>query len=127
MKIASYILALTLLSLSIIGCEDPLPAKQIGVEEFKERISTADTLQLIDVRTAEEFNEGHIDHAQNIDFFQEEEFRNYFANYDREEPLFIYCRSGNRSQKAASILKEMGFEHLFDLKNGYTAWSENDN
>lgn len=110
---------------SIFACQDPLPAKPIPLEEFKERISNIDTLQLIDVRTSEEFQEGHIEHAQNIDYFQEEAFRTYFTNYDKEEPLYLYCRSGNRSQKAAAILKEMGFEHIYDLEGGYTVWSEN--
>ena len=127
MKRLFFLLGIVLGSVVIMSCQDPLPAKPLAKEEFKERIASLDTLQLIDVRTPEEFGEGHINHAQNVDYFKEDAFKTYFENYDREKPLFLYCRSGNRSQKAALILKEMGFENLFDLEGGYTVWNDKEN
>ncbi|MBA6151344.1 rhodanese-like domain-containing protein [Gelidibacter maritimus] len=84
---------------------------------FKEDISNGN-VQLIDVRTPEEYNDGHIQNAVNIDFLSDD-FSDKFDSFDKDEPLYIYCRSGNRSQKAAKKLSEMGFDIIYDLKGGY--------
>lgn len=84
---------------------------------FKEDI-TNKKVQLIDVRTPEEYQKGHIENAVNIDFLADG-FDQEFDDFNKDEPLYIYCRSGNRSAKAAKILSEMGFETIYDLKGGY--------
>lgn len=81
--------------------------------------------QFVDVRTAEEFQKGHIKGAENIDFLKKD-FLVRMEKFDREEPLYIYCRSGNRSGKAAVQLSKMGFKKVIDLKGGYKAWIENE-
>lgn len=78
--------------------------------------------QLIDVRTPKEFNAGHIENAKNIDFFDQGNFVLEFDKLDKNIPVFLYCRSGNRSNKAAQILWNIGFKEIFDLKGGYTNW-----
>lgn len=80
-------------------------------------------VQLVDVRTAKEYNGGHIKNAKNIDFFSATNFRNDFEKMNKEEAVYLYCRSGARSQKAARKLVDMGFSKIYDLKGGYTAWS----
>lgn len=79
-------------------------------------------VQLVDVRTASEFNAGHIRGALNIDFFRKDDFQKSFERLDKNKPLYIYCRSGARSQKAAKILLGMGFSKIYDLKGGYLRW-----
>ena len=69
----------------------------IDAEQFEQQVDKED-IQLVDVRTAKEFEEGHIAGAQNIDFFAED-FLDQFTGLDKEKPLYIYCRSGNRSAK----------------------------
>lgn len=76
-------------------------------------------VQLVDVRTPEEYNAGHIDDAVNIDFFSED-FAEDFDKLDKDQPIYIYCKSGNRSGKAAKKLSEMGFETIYDLKGGFS-------
>ncbi len=79
-------------------------------------------VQLVDVRTQREFRSGHIGRAVNIDFFKGREFAQAFEKFDKQKPLYLYCRSGSRSQKAARKLVAMGFEKVYDLKGGILAW-----
>ncbi len=76
----------------------------------------------IDVRTATEFQSGHIKSAKNIDFFNFSNFKKSFEMMDKDQPVFIYCRSGARSQKAARKLVDMGFSNIYDLKGGYISY-----
>lgn len=79
-------------------------------------------VQLVDVRTASEYNSGHIDKAINIDYYDPVGFQKAFEKLDKTKPLYIYCRSGARSQQAARKLVVMGFIHVYDLKGGYMRW-----
>ncbi|PRP68253.1 rhodanese-like domain-containing protein [Nonlabens agnitus] len=93
----------------------------LSASEFKEAI-TNENVQLVDVRTANEFKEGAIENALNIDFFQQEIFNEEFSKLDKNRPVYLYCRSGNRSQQAARKLDALRFEQIYDLKGGYMAW-----
>jgi rhodanese-related sulfurtransferase len=92
--------------------------------EFKNQI--VNNVQLIDVRTSEEFNAGHIEGAINIDFKNDEVFYQSFQRLDKKNPVYVYCRSGNRSKKSADKLLEMGFSKVYDLKGGYIDWNLNE-
>lgn len=92
--------------------------------DFKNQI--VNNVQLIDVRTSEEFNAGHIEGAINIDFKNEEVFYQSFQRLDKKNPVYVYCRSGNRSKKSADKLLEMGFSKVYDLKGGYIDWNLNE-
>ena len=89
---------------------------------FKRAINTKKN-QLVDVRTPSEFNGGHIKNAKNIDFFNQVDFMKKINKLNKEEPVCLYCRSGNRSQKAARKLDSLGFKKIFDLKGGYMNWN----
>lgn len=80
-------------------------------------------VQLVDVRTSREFKGGHIGKAINIDLFQGSSFKQAFEKLDKSKPVYLYCRSGSRSKKAAQKVLDMGFEMVYDLKGGYMAWS----
>jgi len=90
-------------------------------EEYKDAISKG-KVQLVDVRTKGEFMSGHIKGAKNIDFFQGSAFESAFSKMKKDAPLYIYCQSGNRSQKAARKLISMGFTKVYDLRGGYRSW-----
>ncbi|WP_335730253.1 rhodanese-like domain-containing protein [Psychroserpens sp.] len=79
-------------------------------------------VQLIDVRTSGEFNSGHIKNAQNVDIFKRKAFVAYFKKLDTDKPIYLYCRSGSRSQRAAKLLVKLGFKEIYDLKGGYLNW-----
>lgn len=80
-------------------------------------------VQLVDVRTPQEFNAGHIDDAINIDISDPETFTEKVENLDKEKPIYIYCQMGGRSKKASQKLKELGFKNIFDYSGGYGEWS----
>lgn len=90
---------------------------------FKDSLTARDVV-LLDVRRAEEFEAGHIEKAQNINVLDSLNFRKQVEQLDPATPVYLYCRSGNRSGKAAVIMQEMGFQTLYDLKGGYLGWTE---
>lgn len=94
--------------------------KLMDVEKYEQAV-VRKHVQLVDVRTAEEYEEGHIRSAKNINYFADD-FLEQFSSFDKEEPLYLYCRSGNRSAKASKQLYEAGFKNIIDLKGGYKAW-----
>mgnify|MGYP000172386130 CR=1 FL=1 len=94
----------------------------LEVSEYKEVVVAKD-VQLVDVRTPKEYQEGSIDDSINIDYLDQVKFNTAFRKLDKNKPLYIYCRSGNRSQKSAKLLLELGFTEIYDLKGGYNAWS----
>lgn len=87
---------------------------------FAEAISDTSAVILIDVRTPEEFNAGHIPGAVNIDV-KSPDFRDKILGLDNKKTAAVYCRSGVRSLKAASILSSEGFRVL-NLKDGFLGW-----
>ena len=93
---------------------------------FTNKISTKDAL-VFDVRTTEEFNLGHIKGSINIDFYDEKLFVDFFQKINKTKPIYIYCRSGNRSKKSSEILKKIGFVKVYDLLGGYKNWIKNSN
>ena len=80
----------------------------------------ADTT-VIDVRTPEEFAEGHIEGATMIDFYSET-FADEMAALDPDGTYLLYCRSGNRSGQATALMQQLGFEQVYDLEGGVVAY-----
>lgn len=89
--------------------------------DFQSKLEKNTSLQLVDVRTAREFAQEHLDKAINIDVTGND-FEEQFAKLDKEKPVFIYCRSGGRSGRAAHRLKQLGFQKIIDLEGGILAW-----
>ncbi len=95
----------------------------VSVEEFKKGLTDLSSIQLIDVRTPEEFAAGAIPGAKNINYY-DADFDVQIAKLDKEKPVYIYCRSGGRSGKSYAKLKEMGFTQVYDLKEGFNGWPD---
>ena len=93
--------------------------RRVDVAEFKEFIANPD-VQLVDVRTAEEYNAGHIPGSINIDVLKGHE--ELAATLDPERPVALYCRSGRRSETAGWVLEKAFFRNVVDLKDGYNEW-----
>ncbi len=75
---------------------------------------------LIDVRTPEEYAEGHLDNAININWY-DENFMNEFKTIEKEKPIYVYCKIGGRSASAAEMLNSSGYKNVTDLLGGYDA------
>ena len=129
MKTITFKVALLLvLSFNFISCAQSTSAKKsdkfslIAPQELKEKLG--EDIQLIDVRTPQEFAEGHLKGAILIDYTQSD-FMNRMSKLDKSKDLYIYCRSGNRSGKASRKLESMGFPKVYDLKGGILNWNQN--
>lgn len=93
--------------------------KVISVTEFESQLQPK--MQLVDVRTEEEFSEGHIENALNYNV-NNTDFKTQVTALDKTKPVYIYCKSGKRSAKAATQLKDMGFTTIYDLDGGFEGW-----
>ncbi len=93
----------------------------LAVEDFKKAVHR-NKVQLVDVRTPREFKGGHIARAININYYTGDAFYREMEKMDKTKPLYLYCRSGNRSNKAAHQLAARGFEKVYDLKGGILRW-----
>jgi phage shock protein E len=82
-----------------------------------------DRLVVLDIRTPEEFAEGYLEDAVMIDF-QAPTFTELVSRIDRDAPIFLYCRSGNRSAQAVAAMVELGFTDITELDGGVIAWAE---
>jgi rhodanese-related sulfurtransferase len=78
---------------------------------------------VLDVRTPEEFKEGHIAGAKNVDF-QSEDFKKQVAALDKSKTYLLHCASGGRSSRALKVLEADKFEHVYHLNDGFAGWKQ---
>ena len=91
---------------------------EITTADFKS-LNSVDDIQLIDVRTIEEYNSGYIGGALNIDFYKSS-FIDSINVLDKSKTTVVYCKSGNRSSKSALMMKSLGFKNVYNLKEEWT-------
>ena len=85
-----------------------------------------DNVVLVDVRTPDEFNAGHLDNALNIDWLGDS-FSAEFEEIEKNQTIYLYCRSGKRSADATKFLDSLGYKNVVNLEGGYIAWVEKNN
>ena len=117
-----------LLSLLLLLCCLLLPAagalaRDIGPDEARQVLAQPPAgLVVLDIRTPEEFRDGHLPGARNLDFFAPD-FRQRLEALAREDvPILLYCRSGNRSGQAMRLLRQWGRDDVLHLDDGFRAW-----
>ena len=93
----------------------------LAPDEFKSTLASTPDAVLVDVRTPDEFSEGIIEGAINIDF-KDPSFGEKINALDKGKPYFVYCLSGKRSGDAAKQMDSAGFKSIFLLKGGYKDW-----
>ena len=119
---------LLVLGMATAGCQAQNTPKEVvnidvNVADFELIMDTIPNGLLLDVRTDNEFAQGHLRGAQQIDFYRDD-FADALEKLDKDQPVFIYCRSGNRSGKVAKQMKAMGFSAVYNLEGGIGAWSK---
>ena len=124
---------LIILSIGIAACSNggqvnsmESNIEQLDVAAFKSHLADSTQKVLLDVRTSEEFAGGNIEGAINIDF-KAPDFEQKIGELDKTKTYLVYCLSGIRSKKAADRMSELGFESLYVLNGGYSAWTEKPN
>ncbi|WP_160670269.1 rhodanese-like domain-containing protein [Clostridium sp. C8-1-8] len=94
---------------------------QININDAKKLLTNNDDILILDVRTDEEFEEGHIDGAILIPAnklpFRYEEILDY-----EDKPILVYCQTGGRSPMATNFLEENGFSDIYHLYEGFARW-----
>jgi len=80
---------------------------------------------LLDIRTPNEVNDGHLENASFIDYY-DEDFLEKASWIKKDQPIYIYCHAGGRSAKAANQLISLGFKEVYNLIGGYSQWKDND-
>lgn len=116
-------LLLSFFALQSCGNQQSKEIEMVSALQVYEAVYGEDNLQLVDVRTKEEYDVSHLKSAQNI-CVTSDDFEEKVQELDKEKPVYVYCKKGGRSAKAASILKEMGFTKVYDLQGGLTSWQE---
>lgn len=96
--------------------------KDVDSQTFKS-LFEEDSYVLIDVRTPEEFRNGRLNGAVNIDFY-EETFEDTIDELDKRKKYLLYCRSGNRSRQAMFLMRDLGFEEVYNLSGGIVSWGK---
>lgn len=79
-------------------------------------------LVILDVRTPEEYAEGHLEGAVLVDFY-DADFADQLAELDPAVPYLVYCRSGNRSGQTLPLMEQLGFGSASDIDGGILAWA----
>jgi thioredoxin len=117
------IILLAIVTLAITSCKGQ-PSKNIQTIDavaFSKAIQATPNPQVVDVRTPEEFASGHLIQAQNVNWMNPDFVANS-AKYDKSKPIFVYCKSGGRSHKAAEKLAELGFTNVIEMEGGILKW-----
>jgi NADPH-dependent 2,4-dienoyl-CoA reductase/sulfur reductase-like enzyme/rhodanese-related sulfurtransferase len=92
----------------------------LSVAELRERLGRGEALELLDVRTAKEFERDHMDGARNIPL---DELRERLEELNRDRPTVVTCQIGLRAHIAARILRQSGFAHVWNLTGGMTSYA----
>ena len=126
MKVILFVFA----TLLIMSCSDAQNKSEklsitqnievVNAEMFQKKLEN-DSIQIIDVRTPDEFNGGTLEGAMNIDYYAAN-FKEEISKLDKDKTTLIFCHSGGRSGKASKILGDLGFIEVYDLKGGYSGW-----
>lgn len=97
--------------------------EKVTPAQFQERLKATPDAQLLDVRTPEEFLEGHLKGAKNLDY-NSDSFEASLSGLNKDKPVFVYCFVGGRSGQAAKLLSQKGFTQVIDMQGGYKKWTE---
>lgn len=100
-------------------------SKTISVDEFKNKIATTPGT-ILDVRTPEEYSEGHLENAH-LNNIKDSNFEKNLNAIPKDKPVYVYCRSGNRSKKAKTVLEQSGYTEIYELDGGFLAWEKEGN
>lgn len=93
----------------------------LSADDFATVIAENSDIQILDVRTRDEYAKGHIPNSINIDVKQNGFGDKALTELDKDNPVAVYCRSGRRSKLAATILTDMGYS-VYELNQGIVAW-----
>ena len=93
--------------------------KNISASEVKTLMRDNPEIEILDVRTPAEYGAGHLKKSENLDFLGSEFLKN-IENLDPNKTYLIYCAVGGRSNQAAQLMQQQGFNHVYNSKEGFS-------
>lgn len=117
-RIVYSFLSIIMLSFLLSSCT--AQSNRLTADEFEQHLQH-DNILLVDVRTPQEFAQGHLRGAVNIDIYNDN-FLSRMQSLDTTQTLLLYCHSGNRSKQALQMLEKSGFKAVYDLDGGILEW-----
>jgi thioredoxin 1 len=109
------------LGIMFLGSCQSTDIPRLSNKQFKNEASKKNVI-IIDVRTPDEYNAGHIKNALLMDYLETDKFKKQIQSLDTTKTYILYCRTGKRSFNAAELMKEQGFKKVSDLKAGISKW-----
>ena len=94
----------------------------LSQEEWVAKLESDNNAVILDVRTEDEWNEGIIANAINIDIYKGQGFIYAVEELDKSKNYYVYCKAGGRSQQACTIMNQLGFENTYNLIGGMMNW-----
>lgn len=129
------LLTILTVAFAVLACADKPKEKPAATEdqtvvvthqdlklgEVEVLLDSIDSIQIVDVRTPKEWEEGVLENAILIDYF-DDDFSKNLAKLNKDLPVLVYCRSGGRSTKAAKELIDLGYDPVFNMIEGASLW-----
>lgn len=117
-------LFISLFSFSFYSCQSQPSNGSVDAITFSTQLNVAKDPVVLDVRSPQEFADGYINSAVNIDYHSPD-FKSRVAKLDKDKTYFVYCAAGGRSKSAVEIMRREGFYNIFELNGGITEWQNN--
>jgi rhodanese-related sulfurtransferase len=111
---------ITLLSILSACSYAAEPVKHVDTDGAAQLIAEG-KVTILDVRTADEFKEGHIKGAKNVDI-NESDFETKLGSLDKTKPVLVHCQAGGRSTRSLPTLEKLGFTQVYHLDGGFDSW-----
>jgi rhodanese-related sulfurtransferase len=115
-----WITLVALLATACSGASQSKEGQDLPPTTFAQKLKEQPGV-VLDVRTPEEYTEGHLPNAQLLNFY-DEQFRQKLEQLDKNQTYYVYCRSGGRSSRAVALMRELGFKKVYNLKGGIMDW-----
>lgn len=112
---------LAFLFFSFTSCSGQQSIAKMRPDEFEQAVKQTD-IQVFDVRTAGEYNSGHLANALQADWTDQAQFMDRVQHLDKNKPVYVYCLVGGRSNAAANWMRSNGFKTVVELDGGINAW-----
>ncbi|NOU17436.1 MAG: conjugal transfer protein TraF [Bacteroidales bacterium] len=121
MNLRITLLMLGLFTYACSNSQSTSTKSNLSAVEFQKKMQELPKAPVIDVRTPDEFSNGHLQNAVNINI-NNESFDSEVNKLDKNKPVFVYCLSGHRSARAGKNMRETGFKEVYELSGGMMKW-----
>jgi len=111
---------LAVMAVAMVACSPKGSYTNVTADDLYAQLGKPDVM-IVDVRTPAEYAEGHIAGAVNLPL---QTIESWYKDLPKDKPVYLYCRSGNRSQQAAEFLKKKGFSNIYNEQGGIIAWTQ---